>query len=99
MADYCDANSIKLAFVLSPTHIDLQKKIHEFNLDEAYSKFKHDIELFGDVYDFNYPNEITNDKNNFGDPYHHKPAISRIVADEISGSGMKYAKFTARIKQ
>jgi hypothetical protein len=99
MADYCDEKNIRLVFVLSPTHVELQQKIHEFNLDGAYSKFKQDIESFGDVYDFNYPNDITNDKNNFGDPYHHKPAISRIVADEISGNELRYAKFTARIKQ
>lgn len=98
MSDYCIKNNIKLNFVLSPTHIDLQKKIHEFNLDTAYNKFKQDMASFGDVYDFNYPNEITIVKSNFGDPYHHIPTVSKIIVDEISGNKLQYARFIPRKK-
>jgi len=97
LSDYCLANNIHLSFILSPTHVDLQKKIHEHHLDKEYAHFKNDIQEFGDVYDFNYPNEITTDKSNFGDPYHHTIHISQIIVDEISGKKIKYARFSPRI--
>jgi len=97
LSAYCLANDIHLAFILSPTHIELQKKIHEHHLDKEYARFKNDIREFGDVYDFNYPNEITTDKSNFRDPYHHTIPISQIIVDEISGKKIKYARFSPRI--
>ncbi|MGD0754911.1 MAG: hypothetical protein ABR927_07605 [Bacteroidales bacterium] len=98
IADNCLEKNIKLVFVLPPTHIDLQKKIHEFNLDEEVKRFKIDLESFGDVYDFNYPNVITNDKNNFNDPFHFKDSISNIIVQEISTNKIQYSKFTSFVK-
>jgi len=98
IAGYCSEKNIKLVFVISPNHIDLQKKVHEFNLDEEYKRFKLDIESFGDVYDFNYPNIITNNKNNYNDPFHYKDSISKIIVKEISTTKIKYAKFTSTAK-
>jgi hypothetical protein len=96
---YCSEKNIKLVFVLSPTHTDLQNKIHEFHLEKENEKFMQDICSFGDVYDFNYPNNITNNKNNFTDPFHHSDSISKIVVKEITTNNIKYAKFTSQNKK
>ena len=98
IVSYCLEKNIKLVFVITPTHIDLQKKVHEFNLDEEYKRFKIDIESFGDVYDFNYPNIITNNKNNFNDPFHFKDSISNIIVQEISTNKIQYSKFASFVK-
>jgi hypothetical protein len=94
----CLAKNIKLVFVLPPTQLDLQKKIHEFKLDEEDKRLRVDLESFGDVYDFNYPNAITTDKSNYNDPFHFKESISNIIIQEISTNQIMYSKFTSITK-
>jgi hypothetical protein len=98
IADNCAEKNIKLVFVVSPTHVDLQEKINEFNLNEEDKKFKLDIESLGDVYDFNYPNAITNNKRNFNDPFHFNDSISNIIVQEISTNKIQYSRFTSHAK-
>lgn len=97
ISEYCKEKNIKLAFIISPTHIELQEKINEFNLVKEYNRFKQDIESLGDVYDYNYPNIITKNKYNFGDPYHHSDSVARIIVKEISTKEFLYGKFTPNI--
>jgi hypothetical protein len=80
---YCKMNSIKLIFFIPASHIDVQKKVREFNFEEAENKFKEDIKKLGDVYDFNYPNELTNNRKNFSDPFHILPPVARTVVEEM----------------
>jgi len=94
ISEYCKEKNIKLAFIISPTHIELQEKINEFNLVKEYNRFKQDIESLGDVYDYNYPNILTETKNNFRDPYHHTDSVARIIVKEIYTKEFLYAKFT-----
>jgi hypothetical protein len=98
ISEECLKKDIKLIFIVSPTHVDLQNKIHENNLDELDKKFKNDIQSFGDVYDFNYPNVITNDKNNFNDPFHFKDSVSNIIVREIAANKVQYSKYSALVK-
>ncbi len=80
IADYCRKNEIELSFVILPTHVTLQEKIEAYGLAKSYQKFLSDLRDLNTVYDFNYPNQLTNDRNNFSDPFHAKEtAISHIV--------------------
>jgi hypothetical protein len=95
ISEYCIKNKIKLIFFIPPTHIDLQKKVHEFNLQGFEMKFKNDLKMFGDVYDFDYPSDLTKTKDNFSDPFHCTPYISMVVINEIFGKTAKvYCKFS-----
>jgi len=80
---YCNEKNIKLVFFIPPSHIDLQRKVAEFNLQNEENKFKEDLKKLGDVYDFNYPNDMTKERNNFSDPFHIVPKTARAVAEEI----------------
>lgn len=84
VAQYCNDNNIKLIFCINPTHTDLQKKIVEFGLTREYTKFKKDITFFGDVFDFDIHNIMTNDKKNFTDPYHCTESFSKIIVNEMA---------------
>ena len=95
ISDECKKKDIKLIFVVSPTHTDLQKKIHENNLDEDDKRFKNDIKSFGDVYDFNYPNILTENKNNFNDPFHFKDSVATLIVREISANKVQYSKYSS----
>lgn len=94
ISEYCSKNNIKLVFIISPTHIEVQNKISEFKLDKEYEKFKEDIRSFGDLYDFNWPNVITENKDNFLDPLHSIDSVSRIMIREVILNQPKYAVFT-----
>jgi len=94
ISDHCLKNNIKLIFVISPAHTELQSKVSEFGLNAAYERFKRDMISFGDLYDFNWPNEITADKKNFLDPLHSIDSVSRLVIKEMVLNKPKYAVFT-----
>jgi len=46
-------------------------------------KFKEDLKKLGDVYDFNYPNEITKERNNFSDPFHFRDEVAKTIVEEL----------------
>lgn len=91
----CREKNIKLVFIVAPTHMDLQKKIHEHNLDNEDVRLRKDLESFGDLYDFNFPNIITENRANFKDPFHFNDSISNIIVNEISTKKIQYSRFSS----
>lgn len=83
IADYCKNNGIKLVFVIPPTHIDLQKRIFDFNLVQENHKFILDLSSLGTVYNFDIESSLTNNCNNFNDPFHTTSEIANIVVEEL----------------
>lgn len=83
ISKYCNLNNIHLVFFIPPTHTDLQKKVKEYNLLAYELKFKSDLKKMGDVYDFDFPSSITENINNFNDPYHFSPTIGEIIVKEL----------------
>ena len=92
IANYCKLKNIKLVFFTPPTHIDLQSKVIEFNLVLEELKFKSDLSKLGTYYDFDFPNEITENNNLFKDPFHPNDSVTKIVVNEILSGELKYAK-------
>ncbi|MEI9958281.1 MAG: hypothetical protein WDM90_18700 [Ferruginibacter sp.] len=91
---YCLKNNIKLIFFISPTHTELQNIVTEYKLNKEYEKFKEDIKSFGDLYDFNWPNAITENKNNFLDPLHTIDSVSKIMIKEMVLKKPQYSIFS-----
>lgn len=86
IADYCSTHNIKLVFFIPPTHIDLQKKIKEYHLEKENEQFKKDlISLKFPVFDFNFENSMTKNKQNFSDPFHFRGKYEKIIISVISG--------------
>ena len=92
ISDYCKKNNIKLIFFIPPTHIDLQQKVNEFELGAAENVFKTDLEKLGFFYDFDYDNKMTENENNFSDPFHYNDSIANIVINEIVTGNINYAQ-------
>lgn len=92
IADYCKKNNIELQFIIPPTHIDLQNRITDFNLVEEVNIFRNTLNQLGKTYDFDYPNELTNKKTNFLDPFHFNDSIAAIIMKEITTNHIKYAR-------
>jgi hypothetical protein len=86
ISEYCRKNSINLTFFIPPTHIDLQERIAHYDLIMEEIRFKKALRSLGDLCDFDYPNELTEDKSNFIDPFHCVDSIARLVVfDIVSG--------------
>lgn len=78
---YCTKNNIKLVFFIPPTHVDLQEMIGVYGLEKEYERFLSDLKLLKNpIYDFNFSNEITLYKDNYGDPLHFNDSISSIIS-------------------
>lgn len=85
ISEYCRENKIELVLFIPPTHIDLQNKIHEYHLGKDNEKFKKDlISLNAPVFDFNFENTMTKNKDNFGDPFHFRGEYVEIIINVIS---------------
>ncbi len=94
ISEYCNIKGIKLVFFTPATHIDLQKKVDEFKLQEYEIRFKNDLKQLGDFYDFDYPCDLTTKKDNFKDPYHFTTDVSKIIIKELFTDDVKhYGKF------
>jgi hypothetical protein len=80
---YCKENAIKLNFIIFPNHKDLHDCRKKYNLTEVDQKFKQDVRSLGTVYDFDYPNEITNNRDFYKDPFHSTPEITNKLTHQI----------------
>lgn len=80
---HCEANDIELVFLLPPTHIDLQKKVHEFGLDSEYQRYKELLSTYGTVFDFDFPSRLTENKDNFKDPYHFNSEVAQYIVNVL----------------
>jgi hypothetical protein len=85
VVNYCTQNNIKISFIILPTHIDLQKLISTYHLEENYNQYLSDLKSLGEVYDFNYENELTKIIDNFGDPFHVTASILDTLTKIIWG--------------
>ncbi len=83
ISKYCRQRHINLFFVILPTHISLQEKIKEYGLADAKDKFLSDLRELGKVYDFDYRNELTEDRGNFSDPYHIRKDLLILIIHKI----------------
>lgn len=92
IATYCKENGITLIFWIPPEHMDYQNSLRELNLTEANQRFKEDLFSLGEVYDFNYPNEITLDREKYLDPLHINEETMKLIVSELTGSGSNYSR-------
>jgi hypothetical protein len=97
IARYAKANSIELAFVIFPTHVELQNRVRDFGLEGEYIRFKREVSALAPTYDYDYSNEMTSDKDNFLDPYHcRQECVDRIIREVWSGHFIYGRPLTAK---
>lgn len=80
---YCDKNNINLVIWIPPTHVDLQNKVKDYNLQNEYNNYKVTLKAITKVIDFDTTNEITVNKDNFKDPYHFNENIMKLLVKKI----------------
>ena len=91
--NFTTKNNIELIFVIVPHHNDFHEKLIEFGLTENEIKFKKIMSsLNAKVYDYDYFNSITTNKNNFSDPIHFNDSIGNLIINEIWGNQLRIGK-------
>lgn len=86
IAEYCDQNNIELSFFIPPGHTDLIDQMNKYNRSEERKRFKKDLRKIGKVYDFDFKNEFTQNKENFGDPFHISAANAQKIANILNNT-------------
>ncbi len=83
ITEYCHINDIEIQFLIPPGHVDLQEKVTEFNRNKEYLQYKIDLSTLAEVLDFDFPNELTKNKQNFSDPFHFNQTISKKIVSVL----------------
>jgi len=89
---YAKKNQIELVFLIFPTHVELQNRLQDFGLEGQYARFKQEISLLAPTYDYDYPNEVTANKDNFSDPYHCRHECVDEIIREVWSGHFKYGR-------
>ena len=84
IAEHCRINGIQLRFVIFPVHADLRNKVHAYQLDTQYAEFKAFLASLADTYDFDVDDALTSNAEEFADPMHTIPSMSRQIAREVA---------------
>jgi hypothetical protein len=83
VSDYCREHDIDLNFILFPNHRDLQDKIRDYDLVESAERMRADLGELGRVYDFAFANPLTENRNNYKDPYHFNDAVMAEIVENV----------------
>jgi hypothetical protein len=85
VAEHCRHRGIRLAFVVFPTHADLQARVADFGLLEEQERFRQDLRELAPVYDFDLRAEFTRNRADFSDPFHFREPLMRRIVAEVWG--------------
>lgn len=83
ISEYAREHDIRVQIFIPPVHLDLQQKVDEYKLNNAYKNYKLELSKLFEVIDFDIDNNITKNKENFSDPYHFTPKIAQDIVNEI----------------
>jgi hypothetical protein len=79
---YCNAHNIAFTFVITPQHIDAQRRVRELGVEDQYEQFKKDLAGMAPVYDCDIDSSLTRNRDNYSDPFHlSNPGASQLVSD------------------
>jgi hypothetical protein len=85
IVDYCNKNNIELKFIILPTYKSTLEYLENKNLLSMRDRFKNDIKSLAYVYDFDYPSQITEVRENFIDYFHPRNHVIDNLTKEIWG--------------
>ncbi len=79
----CEEDEIELTFVIFPTHTDLQDLAVQYDLVEHRDRTREALARLAPTWDYDVPNGVTRDPENFTDPFHFNEAVGDALVDEV----------------
>lgn len=95
IAEYCEAKKIELNFIFFPGHIDFITAIEELGIMPIYNEFKNELANLGNLYDFEYPNEITTNTDLYSDLSHTDQYTIERIVHEIWSQQFEICRYTS----
>ncbi len=92
ITEYCQHNDICLVFIILPSHVDLQNIVKVTGRAPEYRQFKEEIAGLATTYDYDYPNSLTRDRENFSDPFHFSDATGDLLVHDIWLGKLQYGR-------
>jgi hypothetical protein len=92
VVQYCKEHEIEVFFLILPSHVEMQRLLNDFKLVGARDQIVRDLSAIAPVYDFDYENEITTNKDNYKDPIHFTDQVGELIVSEIWGGKLQYAR-------
>ncbi|MEP0520796.1 MAG: hypothetical protein ABJP63_08055 [Hyphomicrobiales bacterium] len=74
----------QLVFLIPPTIPEMQATIEQYGLAKINQEMRLRLAALAPVFDFDFPNSVTEDLSNFSDAYHFNATIARALVGEIS---------------
>ncbi len=71
-------------FVIPPTIAEMQATIHHHGLGALNIALRVELAKLGTVVDFDYPNMLTFEADNFSDAYHFRSPVARAIVGELA---------------
>ena len=82
--DFTKNNKTEVIFIIVPHHKDFHQRLIDYKLLDEEKRFKELMSsLNAKVFDFDYPNSITQNNINFIDPIHYNDSIGKLMVEEI----------------
>lgn len=83
VARYCREHGVRLVFVIFPSHVEAQQRVRDFRLERESEAFRRDLSALATVYDFDYENEISTNRENYSDPVHTVGPVNELLMREV----------------
>ncbi|TWT81153.1 hypothetical protein CA13_26010 [Planctomycetes bacterium CA13] len=80
---FCGENSIRLNFVIFPTHQEYHDLIDTANLSREFDSFVSGLRQIAPTRNWDVPSEVTSDRANFRDPVHFITSIGKEVLASV----------------
>jgi hypothetical protein len=91
---HCNQSDIEVTFVIPPSHVDLQNKVTQFDLDAEYADYKLELQKMARIIDYDFENQVTADRDNFRDPYHFNQEIAGKLVEQIIDPPLSDTEFS-----
>jgi hypothetical protein len=92
IVEYCSARGISIVFVITPQHVDAQRRVQELGVADQYEQFKKDLASMAPVYDCDIDSEFTRDKDHYSDPFHLTDGAAKMLVEDLWSASPKWCQ-------
>lgn len=93
VGEHARGGGVELTFIVVPHHVDFRARVSDFDLEDESAAFLESIRRIAPVVDFDWENEFTRDRSNFGDPIHMNKSAAERVVREVWGDTREYGRW------
>lgn len=86
IARYCRAHGVSLIFMILPSHADVHRRLVELGAGKAWHELPGQLAALGEVHDYDVDDALTENADNFTDPFHFTHEAARGLLQDAWGA-------------